>query len=118
MDMECSMCSGPVSLEVGPGHPISTSLTEALLAADEDERIEVSRYCWGCGWHEARHVRVESIDTTEGDETAIERAALIDEITDELAAIESLATLEDALAEVRRKRRLDLSTDDMGEDTA
>ena len=52
-----------------------------------------------------------------GDETAIERAVLLDEITDELAAIECLATLEDALAEVRRQRRLEPSTADTDADT-
>ncbi|WP_042664307.1 hypothetical protein [Haloferax sp. ATB1] len=99
--MDCSACGSSVTLEVGPDHPPSASLTDALLAADEDECIEVSRNCWNCGWHEERQVRVASIETTEGDE-----------ITDELAAIESLATLEDALAEIRRQRRLEPSTAD------
>ena len=46
-----------------------------------------------------RQVRIESIDTTNGDELAVKRAPLIEEITDELAVIERLATLEDTLAE-------------------
>ncbi|WP_042662376.1 hypothetical protein [Haloferax sp. ATB1] len=98
--MDCPACGSSVTLEVGLDHPPSASLTDALLAADGDECIEVSRNCWNCGWHEERQVCVASIETTEGDETAIERAALLDEI----AAIECLATLEDALAEVRRPR--------------
>lgn len=91
------------------------SLTEALLAAGEDEDVEVVRACWDCGWHEARQMRVASIETTNGDADAVKRSALIDEITDELAAIDSLVTLEQALAEVRRQRRLELAmaeTDD------
>jgi len=115
--MDCPACGSSVTLEVGPDHPLSASLTDALLAADEDECIEVSRNCWNCGWHEVRQVCVASIETTEGDETAIERAALLDEITDELAAIECLATLEDALAEVRQQRRLEPSTADTDADT-
>jgi hypothetical protein len=115
--MDCPACGSSVTLEVGPDHPPSASLTDALLAANEDECIEVSRNCWNCGWHEERQVCVASIETTEGDETAIERAVLLDELTDELAAIECLATLEDALAEVRRQRRLEPSTADTDADT-
>ncbi|WP_255198505.1 hypothetical protein [Halorarius litoreus] len=115
--MDCPACGSSVTLEVGPDHPLSTSLTDALLAADEDECIEASRNCWNCGWHEERQVCVASIETTEGDETAIERAVLLDEITDELAAIERLATLADALAEVRRQRRLEPSAVDTDADT-
>lgn len=115
--MNCPACGSSVTLEVGPNNPLSASLTDALLAADEDECIEVSRNCWDCGWHEERRLRVASIETIEGDETAVERAALVDEITDELAAIESLATLEDALAEIRRQRRLEPSTADTDADT-
>jgi hypothetical protein len=115
--IDCPACAFSATLEVGPDHPLSPSLTDALLAADEDECIEASRNCWNCGWHEARQVRVASIETTEGDETAIERAALLDEITDELAAIDRLATLEDTLAEIRRQRRLEPSMADTGADT-
>jgi len=114
--MDCPACGSSVTLEVGPDHPLSASPTDALFAADEDECIEVSRNCWNCGWHEERKVCVASIETTEGDEAAIERAALLDEITDESAAIESLAALEDALAEVRRQRRLEQSTADTDAD--
>ena len=46
----------------------------------------------------------------------IERAALLKEITDELAAIEDLRTLEDTLAEVRRQRRLEPVAEDTNED--
>jgi len=116
-DMDCPACGSSVTLKVGPNHPPSASLTNALLAADEDECIEVSRNCWNCGWHEERQVCVASIETTERDEIAIERAALLDEITDELAAIENLATLEDTLTEVRRQRRLEPSTTETDADT-
>ncbi len=44
---------------------------------------------------------VESTDTTEGNGAAVERAALVDEITDDIAVIDEMVTLEDALAEVR-----------------
>lgn len=115
--MDCPACESSVTLEVGPDHPPSASLTDALLTADEDECIEVSRNCWNCGWHEERQVCVASIETMEGDETAIKRAALLDEITDELAAIENLATLEDTLAEVRRQQRLEPSTAETDADT-
>jgi len=115
--MECPACGSSVTLEVGPERSLSTSLPEAILTAEEDEYIEVSRDCWDCGWHEEREVRIASIETTEGDETAVERAALVEEITDELAAIDRLATLEDALAEIRRQRRLEPSPDVTDEDT-
>lgn len=100
--MDCPACGSSATLEVGPDHSLSVSLTDAILAADEDECIEVVRDCWDCGWHEKRQLRVASIDMTEGNEAAVERAALVDEIIDELEAIDSLATLEDALAEIRR----------------
>ena len=115
--MDCPACGSSVTLEIGPDYPLSASLTDAFLAADEDECIAVSRNCWDCGWQEERQICITSIETTEGDGTTIERAALIDEITDELAAIDTLATLEDALAEVRRQRRLEPSTADTDADT-
>lgn len=117
-DMDCPACGSSVTLEVGPDHPLSASPTDALFAADEDECIEVSQNCWNCGWHEERKVCVASIETTEREKAAIERAVLLDEITDESAAIESLAALEDALAEVRRQRRLEQSTADTDADTS
>jgi hypothetical protein len=110
--MDCPARGSPVTLEVGPDRPLSTSLSDAVLAAEEDERIEVSRDCWDCGWHEMRQLSIESIDTTAGDETAVERAALIDEITDELAEIDQVATLEEFLTEARRQRRADPVTSD------
>lgn len=60
-------------LDVGPDRPLSTSLSDALLAADEDEYIEVSRDCWDCGWHEEQQIHVESIDTIDGDEVRRQR---------------------------------------------
>lgn len=65
---------------------------------------------------EERRLRVEAIDTTAGDADAIERANLLEEITDELAAIEALGTLEDTLAEVRQQRRLEPVAEDTNED--
>ena len=111
--MDCPACSGPVTLEVGPDQPLSTSLTDVILVADEDECIDVSRNCWDCGWHELRQIRVESIDTTDGDTVAVKRSSLIEEITNELSEIERLATLEDTLAEVRRQQRMEPTTDSM-----
>jgi hypothetical protein len=103
-------------MEVGPDHPISASVTDAVLGADEDEEVIVSRTCWACGWGEDRSVVIEAINTTQGDEATIERARLLDEITDELDAIDTVATLEDALAEIRRQRRLEPSSTDTDED--
>jgi len=114
-DMDCPACGGPITLEVGPDRLPSTSLSDAVLDAAEDDRLDVVRTCWDCGWHEERRLRVEAIETTAGDDAVIERAALLEEITDELAAIEDLRTLEDALAEVRRQRRLESAADDTNE---
>jgi hypothetical protein len=88
-------------MEVGPTHPISASVADVLLAADEDEQIVVARNCWACGWSEERSVSIDSIETH-----AVERAALLDDIMSEATAIDDLTTLEDALTEVRRQRRL------------
>jgi hypothetical protein len=114
-DMDCPACGGPVTLEVGPDRPPSTSLSDAVLDAAEDDCLDVVRTCWDCGWQEERRLRVEAIDTTAGDADAIERACLLEEITDELAAIESLGTLEDTLAEIRRQRRLEPAAEDTNE---
>jgi len=97
--MDCPACGGPVTLEVGPDRLPSTSLSDAVLDAAEDER----------------RLRVEAIETTAGDADAIERARLLEEITDELEAIEALGTLEDTLAEVRRQRRLEPAAEDTNE---
>lgn len=108
--VNCPACGGPVTLEMleaETAQPHSLSLTEAILAADEDEHVELSRDCWECGWHEERHVRIEAIDTAKGDDAAIRRAALVEEITNELAATDSLNTLEGILAEIRRQCRLE-----------
>ncbi|WP_353635411.1 hypothetical protein ABSL23_16205 (plasmid) [Halobacterium sp. NMX12-1] len=115
-DMDCPACGGSVTLEVGPDRPPSTSLSDAVLDAAEDERLDVVRTCWDCGWQEERRLRIEAIETTAGDADAIERARLLEEITDELEAIEALGTLEDTLAEVRRQRRLEPAAEDTNED--
>ena len=104
--MECPTCGGPVTIEVGPDQPLSASVADALLAAVEDEPIIVARDCWTCGWRKERSVVIDSIETTEGETDAVERAALLDDIMSEATAIDDLTTLEDALAEVRRQRRL------------
>ncbi|WP_256301562.1 hypothetical protein [Haloarchaeobius salinus] len=116
--MDCSACGSSLTLEVGTDRPLSTSPTEAILAADVNECIEMIQDCWNCGWHEERQLRVASIERTAGDETAVERAALVGEITDELAAIDDLATLEEALSEIRRHRRLESSTTERDETTS
>ena len=94
-------------MEVGPDQPVSASVADALLAAGEAEQIIVARNCWACGWTEERSVVIDSIETTEGDADAVERAALLDDIMREATAIDSLATLKATLAEVRRQRRLE-----------
>ncbi|EMA03502.1 hypothetical protein SAMN05443574_1237 [Haloarcula vallismortis] len=115
--MDCPACGAPLTLEVGPEQPLSTSLRDAVLSAEADERLEITRACWDCGWQEVRQVRVESIDTTAGNETAVERAGLIDEINNELAGIESVDTLEEALATIRQHRDTDPSTIDTDDTT-
>ena len=115
--MDCPACGAPLTLKVGPEQPVSTSLRDAILVAEPDERLEITRVCWDCGWQEVRQVRVESIDTTGGDETAVARAGLIDEINDELAGIEDVDTLEEALATIRRHRDTDPATTDMDDTT-
>jgi len=115
--MEFPSCSGPVTMEIGPNQPVSASVADALLAADEGERIVISRICWECGWTEDRSVSLDSVETTDGDTHTVERAALLDDIMQEATAIDDLATLKDALAEVRRQRRLEPSTADTEEDT-
>ena len=94
-------------MDVGPDQPLSASVVDALLAAVEDESIIITRDCWACGWSEERSVVIDSIETTEGDAQAVERAALLDDIMNEATAIDDLGTLENALAEVRRQRRLE-----------
>ncbi len=114
--MECPACGGPVTMEVGPDYPLSASVADALLAADEDEQIVIARNCWACGWREERSVSIDSIETTKGDAHAVERAALLDDIMDEATAIDDLTTLEDTLAEVRRQRRLKTAGADATDD--
>ena len=116
--MDCPACGAPLTLEVGSERPLSTSLRDAVLTAEADERLKITRACWDCGWQEVRQVRVESIDATAGDEAAVERAALLDEINDELAGIDSVDTLEDALAEIRRHRQLEPHPPGRGGDTS
>ncbi|QRY26023.1 MULTISPECIES: hypothetical protein [Halobacteriales] len=115
--MDCPACGAPLTIEVGPEQPLSTSLRGAVLAAEADERLEITQACWDCGWQEVRQVRVESIDTTSGDETAVERAALLHEINDEIAGIESVDTLEEALATIRRHRDTEPATTDTDDTT-
>lgn len=100
--MKWAACDGPATMEVGPDLPPSTSVVKALLATDAEEQLELSRTCWVCGWQETRVVCIESIETTTGNAHTIERATLIDEITSELEAIDSLDTLEEALTDLRR----------------
>jgi len=114
--MDCPACGISVTIEVGPDRPLSTSLRDAVLGADEEERIEVTQDCWNCGWHETRELCVASIDTTAGDAAVIERAALVDEITDEVAAIDSVETLEEILAAIRRQRGTDSAMSDTDDD--
>lgn len=110
--MDCPACGFPLTLDVGPERPLSASPRDAVLAAKEDESIQIIRGLWGLRVAGNVSHTVESIETTERDENVVERAILLDEIIDELAAIDSLATLEDVLAEIRRHRRLEPATGD------
>ena len=103
-------------MEVGPDQPLSASVVDALLAADEDEEIVIARNCWACGWSEERSVVIDSIETTEGDSQTAERAALLDDIMSEATAIEDLGTLGDALTEIRRQRCLETTASDSPDD--
>jgi len=98
---------------VGLDQPRSTSNLDTLLDADEDEDLVILRDCWPCGWGEERSVVIDSIETTSGDADAIERRSLLDEIMSEASKIDSTATLEDTLADLHRKRRLDVIVTDM-----
>jgi len=71
--MGCPACGGSATLEVGPDRPPSTSLSDAVLDATEDERLDVVQACWDCGWQEEHLHRVEAINTTAGGADAIER---------------------------------------------
>lgn len=115
--MDCPACGSPITIEVGPEHPLSTSVSDAVITAKEDEHIEITRNCWDCGWHETRELIVASIDTAPGDEAVIERNALVDEITNELADIGCVKTLEEVLAAIRRQRRADPARSDSDDDT-
>ena len=101
--MEYPACGGPVTLEVEPDQPLSESVADALLAAAGDEQIIVARNCWACGWTEERSVIIDSIETTEGDGDAVERAVLLDDSMSEATAI-------------RRQRRLEPTASDSAND--
>lgn len=47
--MDCPACGSPLALDIGSERPLSTSLPDAVLAAAEDESIEITRDCWDCG---------------------------------------------------------------------
>jgi len=64
-----------------------------------------------------RQIRVESIDTTAGDEAAVARAGLLHEINDELVGIESVDTLEEALATIRQHRDTEPAATDTNDTT-
>jgi len=114
--MECPVCGGPVTMEPGPDQPMSASVADAVLAAGEDEQIVVNRNCWACGWTEERSMVINSIETTTGDPEVGERAILIKNIMSEAEEIQSLETLKDALAEMRRQRRLETTVTDSTDD--
>ena len=108
--MDCPVCSGSLTVEVGPSMSFSTSLSNAILAAGEDECIKVIRDCWQSGCHEGREVRIEYIEVTDGDSQVVDRARLVSAIHEELDGIERQDTLEQALAEIKRNRRLEDAT--------
>ena len=56
------------------------------------------------------------VEATERDAHAVKQAALLDDIMSEVTAIDDLATLEDALAELRRQRRLETTASDSADD--
>lgn len=105
--MECPECCTEIPITVAPERPFSASLIDAVLSSDVDEQLTVSRDCEACGWREERTIHLETIEVTEGDSHAIERATLVDEFAHEVSAIENIATLEAALAAIRRQPTLE-----------
>ncbi|WP_251344514.1 hypothetical protein [Haloplanus halophilus] len=56
------------------------------------------------------------LSTSLRDAGAIERAALVDEITDELSTIDNVETLEETLAAIRQQRGTDPAMTDTDDD--
>jgi len=110
--MDCPACGCPIALEVGPDRRFRRRFPTQSLQRRRTSESRLPEIVGTVGGHETRRIRIESIDTTAGDEAAIERAVLIDEIIDELEGIDQVATLEDLLAETRRQRRTDATTAD------
>lgn len=106
--MECPECGSEVlTREIGPEWPMRTSLVDAVLDADVDERVVLSRNCWTCGWSEERLVRIESIDETPGDSDVVERRRLRDTLDDAIRDVEDIETLERLLEDVQARRTRD-----------
>jgi len=98
-------------MEVGPDQSLSASVVDALLAGGEDEQIIIARNCWVCGWTEERSVVIDSIETTESDADAVERAALLDDIMSEarqstVSRRSKMPLRRFAVSDVSRRRRL------------
>lgn len=106
--MSCPECgSRTITVEPGPEVAPTASVERAVLAADEGDLVEITRFCWECGWRETREVHVEAVRVESGDETVHERRELVEAVHGELDRIESIDALRDAFAEVERVRRLD-----------
>lgn len=114
--MDCPECGSTANtIELGPEVSPMSSVTRAILNADEGDTIGVTRVCWECGWCEIRRVRMDSIHMESGDDSIKRRKNLISEVNAELEEIQHLTSLRDALAEVKRVRRLEPSNKDINE---
>lgn len=108
--MTCPEC-GSRRITVEPGadsSPLATA-ADAVLDADERDTILVARDCWECGWRGTRRLKLTAIEVESGDHSVHQRRRLIDGVRAELADIQRIPSLRDALAEIRRVRQMEPS---------
>lgn len=108
--MTCPECgSRRITVEPGPDSSPLATVAEAVLNAEEEDTILVARDCWECGWRETRRLQLTAIEVESGDQTVHQRRRLIDEVSAELADIQRIPSLRDALAEIRRVQQMEPS---------
>lgn len=104
--MNCPGCgSRSVSVELGPDGAPLTSVARAVMDAAEGDAIEVSRDCWTCGWRETRRLQLAAIEVKAGDDTVQRRRQLVDAVHADLAAVQRIESLREALECVRNVRQ-------------
>lgn len=108
--MNCPACGSRfVTVEPGPDVAPLSRVTDAILKAEREDVIRVSRNCWDCGWGETRALELVSVETEPGDPSVQRCRRLVEAVNTELEAIQSPDSLRDALAEVERIRRSESS---------